>query len=293
MKTVIWAWSIGILLWTLPAQAQQVIAPSQTQPLSVPTVLSDLSEATVVYLGETHDRPADHEAQLEIIQALHQRQPQLAIAMEMFQQPYQSVVNRYLAGEITEAQLQQDSEFDRRWGFAWEYYAPILRYARVQELPVIALNVPTEVTRQVATDGLESLSDRDRQWIPPLSEIHTDNPDYRQWLQDIYSGHSNHGVSDGFETFLQAQVLWDETMAAGIAEFVQRHPGTQVVVLAGQGHILFGYGIPDRVQRRLGDRLVQRSVLLNPNPETRAEADVADYFWINQTNDCKNSSREI
>jgi len=146
---------------------------------------------------------------------------------------------------------------------------------------------------QVATDGLGSLSARDRQWIPPLSEIRTDNADYRQWLQDIYSGHSNHGVSDGFETFLQAQVLWDETMAAGIAEFVQRHPGTQVVVLAGQGHILFGYGIPDRVQRRLGDRLVQRSVLLNPNPETRAEADVADYFWINQTNDCKNSSREI
>jgi uncharacterized iron-regulated protein len=40
-------------------------------------------------------------------------------------------------------------------------------------------------------------------------------------------------------------------MAATAAEFYQRHPQTQLVIIAGQAHIRYGYGIPDRVTRRL------------------------------------------
>lgn len=278
----LWAWSIAalLLLSPLPAQAQRVEIPNRSQPVTVQTFLANLAETRIVYLGETHDSSADHAAQLEIIRSLHSQNPRLAIGMEMFQQQFQTVLDRYLAEEITEEELRSQTEFDSRWGFDWEFYAPILRYARDQQIPVIALNVPTEITRQVAQGGLASLSEIDRAQIPPASEIRTDNLQYRQMVQEIYDQfHQGHGVSDGFENFFLAQLLWDETMAANVAKFAQSHPNYQVVVLAGQGHIVFGYGIPDRVQRRL-ETVEQQSILLNPSPEAQQESNIADYFWF-------------
>ncbi|MBW4486941.1 MAG: ChaN family lipoprotein [Trichocoleus desertorum ATA4-8-CV12] len=280
----LWAWSLGIFLcFASPASAQTVFSPIQ-QRLSPQIVLRQLAAADVVYLGETHDSPADHRAQLKIIQALHQKQPQLAIALEMFQRPYQLAIDRYLAGKITEAELRQQSQFDQRWGYDWEYYAPILRFAKANRLPVLALNTPTEVTRKVARQGLNSLTASDRQFAPPASEIRTDNAAYRQRIQKIYEEiHQGHSSSNNFEQFFQAQVLWDETMADRIAQFATTHPNHQIVVLAGQGHIIYGDGIPSRVARRLKNipNFVQRLVLLNPAPEElkKGSRAIADYIW--------------
>ena len=292
-----------ILLRTLPTQAQgNSISSDPTIPtpsvLSLPLqqrsnpagVLRALAQADVVYLGETHDRPEDHQAQLAIIRELHQQNPKIAIALEMFQHPYQGALDRYLQGQITESQLQNQTQFKQRWGFPWEYYAPILRFAKANQLPVLALNTPTEVTRKVARGGLESLTSAERRLIPPAAEIRTDNLAYRQQIQEIYEqSHQGQGSSDRFERFFLAQVLWDETMAAEIAQFLQAHPGHQVVVLAGQGHIAYGYGIPSRVKRRIQQdvgrpKLVQRLVLLNPPEKLRAQTNqpVADYFWFTQ-----------
>ncbi|MBE9178396.1 ChaN family lipoprotein [Oculatella sp. LEGE 06141] len=284
------AWSIGLLLfWASSACAQVIVSPQDSQPQDVQTVLDGLARMDVVYLGETHDRQADHDAQLEIIRQLHQQNPQLAIAMEMFQRPYQDAIDQYLAGTITATELRQRSEYDQRWGFSWDYYLPILEFAKQNQLPVIALNTPTEVTRRVAREGLESLTEADRQWVPAATEIRTDPSEYRQMLQDIFESHAGHGNSGNFENFFAAQVLWDETMAAGVAEFLQANSGYQVVVLAGQGHIVYDYGIPNRVERRMAndEDFNQRSILLNPDEAVQSERSltdsgeaIADYFWI-------------
>lgn len=247
-------------------------------------MLDTLAQANVVYLGETHDSPADHAAQLEIIQALHQRNPNLAIGMEMFQRPFQESIDQFLAGDITSAQLRQQTEYDRRWGFPWAYYAPILEYARTHQIPVLALNTPSEITRRVAEKGLPSLTPDQQQWIPPANEIDTEHPGYRLLLREIYDQfHVHHGSSADFENFVLAQVLWDETMAAGVAQFLAENSEHQVVVLAGQGHIIYGYGIPDRVARRMEDSpgFMQRSLLLNPSEADLPEGEgaIADYLW--------------
>lgn len=277
------AWSLGILLLSTQVAYSQTrsIPPSQQAP-NIQMLLQELAQANVVYLGETHDSLADHDAQLQILKVLHERNPRIAIAMEMFQRPFQRHLDEYLANTITEAQLRERTEYKERWGFPWEYYAPILRFAKANRLPVIALNTPTELTRKVARNGLESLTAQEQKLIPPLSEIRTDNGAYRQMLQGIFQQHQQggHGRSDGFERFFQAQVLWDETMAETIAEFLQTNADHQVVVLVGQGHIVYGYGIPSRVARRLGN-VVQRTVLLNPPEGIPAQSGsaIADFIW--------------
>jgi len=298
-----WAGLLGIfLLWSFPptpASANVVRANSvgtaemsifsllRQQSESAPTVLNTLAQANVVYLGETHDRPADHRTQLAILQALQQRQPNLAIAMEMFQRPYQFALDRYLAGDLSETELQERSQYNRRWGYPWEFYAPLLRFAIATKLPVIALNTPTEVTRKVARQGLDSLTLGDRRFVPPRSAILLAPDLYRQRLRQIYDDiHQGKNRSMDFERFFQAQVLWDETMAERIAQQLQRQPQTLVVVLVGQGHLLYGDGIPNRLARRLprlpnGSPLVQYSVLLNPSEALQNQPGqaIADYFW--------------
>lgn len=300
------AWSLGMIWLCTPAYAQiagsssQVIVSGQvgvvgsegvdadpkivTRPEAI---LSALALADVVYLGETHDNPEDHQTQLEIIQKLASAHPKIAIAMEMFQRPYQGVLDRYLTGQVSEQELLEQSEYKQRWGFPWKYYAPILRLAKEKQLPVIALNTPTEVTRQVARAGLESLTAEQRQFIPPFSEIRTDNTEYRQLIVKAFQQHqtADHGSSADQSRFFLAQVLWDETMAAGIAKFLKANPDYQVVVLVGQGHIIYGYGIPSRVARRLKDnQLVQRSVLLSTPADAPVNTDkpIADFIWQHQ-----------
>lgn len=253
--------------------------PRSPQPLDSLAVLKQLAQANVVYLGETHDRPADHAAQLAILQALRQERPKLVIGMEMFQRPYQAAIEAYLAGKLSETELQNQTQYAQRWGFEWEFYAPILRFAKDNKIPVIALNTPSEVTRKVARTGLTSLTAVERRYIPPPREIVVGPAKYRDRIRQIYNeAHQGKGNSQGFDRFFQAQVLWDETMADRIAQHLRQQPESLVVVLVGQGHLLYGDGIPDRVKRRL-PKLTQYSVLLNPAAEVRQAREIADYFW--------------
>ena len=272
------------LLCSSAAKAEPTVSPGRTQTYTNQEILQQLLKARVVYLGETHDSLEDHQAQLKIIQEMQRQNPKIAIALEMFQRPFQSVLDGYLAGKLTEEQLVEQTEYDRRWRFPWEYYAPILRFAKQNQLPLLALNTPTEVTRKVATQGLESLTAEEKIHIPPIAEIRTDNAEYRQMLLEVFQQHQKaaQGNSTAFERFLQAQVLWDETMAEKIAEFVKANPDYQVVVLAGKGHIVCDYGIPSRVERRLGVGNVKaRSVLFDLPADSlcSAKTPIADYIW--------------
>lgn len=301
----LFALSLGLyFLSTVPAYAQTTATTTCENRFadtrcvnSVKQLIPEISKARIIYLGETHDSAEDHKKQLEIIQELRDRnhnkiaisgaQRGYAIAMEMFQRPAQNAIDNYLAGKITEAELIKQTEYEQRWGFPWELYAPILRFAKANNIPILAINTPSEITRKVSRQGLQSLTPEERKLIPPFSEIRTSPDEYRKLVLAAFEAHQNagHGTSKNLESFFLAQVLWDETMAESIANFVKANPNTQVIVLAGQGHIVYDYGIPSRVKRRLqgksdSQNFTHRSVLLSP-PEDESlpkNKKIADFY---------------
>jgi len=281
------------MLWMEPLSAQslnheipegtQVIRLQNQQPYPVAQVIEQIGQAQVVYLAETHEQLVDHQAQLDIVRSLYGKRT-LIIGMEMFQRPFQWAINQYLDGKIDEAALLAKTDYQKRWGYEWELYAPILRFARQYQIPVLALNTPSEVTRKVARTGLDRLTLAERQWIPPQSAILAEPTSYRQRIQQVYDEmHQGKGNSQNFDKFFLAQVLWDETMADAIAQAVRQSPQSLVIVLAGQGHILYRDGIPNRVARRVNPTrstpLKQITVILNPGTELKPEPTIADYFW--------------
>ncbi len=280
---------LGLMPIAFAADIPGCFSDAQGQLVTTPAMIRQLESADVVYLGETHDRAADHATQLAIIQTLHDRQPNLTIGLEMFQRPYQKLLDRYIAGDLSEVDLRDRSEYDKRWGFDWELYAPILRYAKAQNIPLIALNTPQEVTRKVSRQGLSALNWSDRRFIPPLSEIRTAPEAYRKMLADIFTTMHPAGKttdSTRFDRFFQAQVLWDETMADRIAQNprpLTDRRSKSIVVLVGQGHLVYRYGIPDRVERRRST-LKQLVILLSEesglDPVDRAGRPIADFHRI-------------
>lgn len=228
-----------------------------TNLVGLDDLIERIAETDVVFVGETHDNYADHLNQLAIIQGLHERDRPLAIGMEFFQQPFQSVLDAYIAGEASEAEMLKQTEYFERWRFDYRLYRPILRYAKDEGIPLIALNVPKELTAKVGDQGLDGLSAEERAALP--AELDASDPAYRARVKAVFDQHPK-GPDADFEHFLAVQLLWDEGMAERAADYLAARPGTQLVVLAGSGHIEFGQGIPKRLERR---RALETVTVLN------------------------------
>jgi uncharacterized iron-regulated protein len=233
-------------------------------------LIARLADKRVIFVGEQHDRYTDHLNQAAIIEGLLARGRPVAIGMEMFQQPYQPALDAYVAGEIDEAELLRRTQYFDRWRFDYRLYRPILNLARAHGIPVIALNLESELTRQVGVAGIASLSEADRARLP---EIDSSDSDYRARLDAIFKQHPAEQQRN-FEHFLEVQLLWDEGMAERAARHLTEHPDSTLVVIAGSGHIEYGQGIPKRLARRLS---VPMATLLNGHGHT-PDPGAADFF---------------
>jgi uncharacterized iron-regulated protein len=65
--------------------------------VSAAAMLAAATDSRIVYAAETHDNPASHRVQLDLLQALAQRYPgRTAVAMEMFTPAQQEVLDGWL-----------------------------------------------------------------------------------------------------------------------------------------------------------------------------------------------------
>ena len=188
-------------------------------------IIPELAGKRVVLVAETHDRYEHHLTQLEIIRRLHALNPRLAIGMEAFQQPYQAVLDDYIEGRLDEQALLRDTEYYRRWKFDFRHYEPILAFAREHRLPVVALNLPVELTDRVSRVGIEGLTETERGQIPAAID-HSDTA-YAERLRAVYESHP--AVNGrGFDGFLEVQLAWDEGMAERAADYLADRPGGEL-----------------------------------------------------------------
>ncbi len=234
----------GISVLSLPAT--KALRPDKLPTL--PGIISELAESRIIYVGETHNKFSHHINQLFVIKKLHEAGNKLAVGMEMFQKPYQSIVNEYLAGHIDERTFLQQSEYFTNWRYNYHLYKPIIDYLKEQNIPLIALNVKGDVTREVAREGISSLSGKKKEQLP--SSMDFSDEQYRGDLNEVYALHSQQQELTSFNYFFQAQTLWDEAMAECAHQFLLQHPERKLVILAGNGHVRRKYGIPERLYRR-------------------------------------------
>jgi uncharacterized iron-regulated protein len=239
---------------------------SSVQGLS--DVIEGAADRKIIYVGEMHDVFAHHAVQFDIIKGIHREYPEIAIGMEMFQRPFQETLDSYTKGEMSEREFLKKSEYFRRWGFDYNLYKPILDFAKTRGVPVVALNIKREIIKRISREGIGSLDRDERVLLPPDMDFSDEG--YRERLKETFSLHRN--SKDGnFDYFYQSQIVWDETMSQSIAAFLEKNPDRKIVVLAGQGHLKYGSGIPHRTFRRNGS---DYAVILI---DAKVEKDIGDY----------------
>lgn len=249
---------------TIPAVATRDVS-------SLHAILEDAASKRIVFVSEQHDQFGHHLVQLEVIKGLHEKGVPIAVGMEMFQRPFQEVIDRYMRGEIGERAFLSETEYFTRWGFDYQLYRPIIQYCQKKGIPIVALNLPSEISKKVAREGLSSLTEEELRQVP--QDLDLSNEAQKTWLKAIFDAHPTEEISS-FDAFYQAQVLWDETMAESIHRYLEAHPERHMVVLAGIGHIGYGYGIPSRTKRLGG---YDQAIIVNENGD-RIDPAIGDYI---------------
>ncbi len=212
-------------------------------------IIEQVASKKIVYVGEYHDRFSNHAVELQVIKGLFKKNSRIAIGMEMFQRPFQQVLDDYISGAIGEREFLKKTEYFSRWVFDFNLYKPILDFARAEKIPVVALNARREIVDKVAKAGRASLSEEEKKELPQQMDF-TDDA-YCDRLKQAFAEHKDRGEMN-FDFFYEAQVVWDETMALSLDEYLRKDPLRQMIVLAGSGHLAYGSGIPKRAFRRNG-----------------------------------------
>ncbi len=266
---------IHIVLEELPDGGKTSLIASFNQ------VIDELSNSRVIYIGETHTSLSDHLLQLRIIQALYAKDPDLAIGMEMFPASVQSALDRYVLSDenLDERTFLKESEYFKVWRYDYRFFRDVINFARTNKIPVRGLNLDKEIVSNVfRTGNTDSLEETTLKSLPAERDL--DLPGYRERLSMMHTIHmeGSHG-SGKISGFIQAQGLWDETMAENIVSYLKGNPNRRMVVLAGAQHSRKDAGIPPRVKRRLD--IKQSSVLniyssFSPSNLTQ----VADYYFL-------------
>ena len=236
-----------------------------------------------VLVGEEHDDSIGHKVELAILGAAHRSLAlpagrALIVSLEMFERDVQSVVDEYLAGLITEKHFRSSA---RPWDRYETDYRPLVEYAREEGLAVVAANAPRRYVNRVTRLGPESLADLPesaRATLPPLP-FPGPSPLYRAQWDSLMSSMARerrgpsgepapaaaerapeaatarHPSTMGYA--LDAQALWDATMAESVARALEAWPGALVLHYAGSFHVERGTGIPEKISAyRPGTRLL-------------------------------------
>jgi aminopeptidase N len=250
------------------------VKPAQTESLD--DIVANFGNKRVMLIGEQHDRFEHHLNQLLLIKKLKDAGHKVAIGMEMFQQPYQQALDDYISGKITETEFLTNSKYFNKWRYDYNLYKPIIDYAVKHKLPLLALNIEGNITREVAKNGIDALEESKQKQLP--DELDFSDRRYRSDLELVFQAHQQMqpDVEKNFNYFLQSQVLWDESMAQTANNFLQQHPQHVLVVIAGNGHLRYRYGIPQRLKRLSG-----LSPLVVVQDE-ELDAGIADYTLVTQ-----------
>jgi uncharacterized iron-regulated protein len=247
--------------------------------IDVKTMIGELRDTPLVFVGERHNEPSHHELQLDILKTLKGEGKALAIGMEMFEDSSQRALDAWSAGKVPEAAFQK--VFEASWrNIPWWLYREILVYARDNRIPIIALNAPRPIVQAVSQSGLASLSEQELRRLPAGLDLGVSDA-YIDFIRSSYPSHGRNG--EAFRFICEAQMLRNRVMARHISDYLLRNPERVMVVIAGGGHARHKGGIPEELAQ-IPSKIVLPPILgLNADTVTRDDGDyllVEPFSWL-------------
>jgi uncharacterized iron-regulated protein len=241
-----WPLLVPALFVACSTTSTHLVDPKTDVVVSVAAVADQLATADVVAFGELHETPPVHELHHQLLAALHQRRPDLVVAMEHFERDVQNVVLQYIDGSIDEATFLAKS---RPWKTYARDYKPVVEFCKQHKLVLLAANAPRPLAAKASREGLAGV-----QGNPHVARESTaPEDDYWDSFVEQMKGHP--GVTDAMvRNFYVAQCLKDDTMAESITDQLQKYPVGKrplVVFFCGRTHSDHRLGTVARIEGRM------------------------------------------
>lgn len=215
--------ALSVLAQQKPAY---ILYNSKGKKVSYKKMLKVLTQKDIVLFGEFHNNAIAHWLQLEVTKDCDKNRD-LVLGAEMFEQDNQQALDLYLQGKITTKQLDSMA---RLWKNYPTDYAPLVNYAKENKIPFAATNIPRRYASLVAKGGfqtLDTLPAQAKAWMAPLPMAYdAELPGYKK-MKEMMGGH-------GGDNLPKAQASKDATMAHFILQYYK--PGSLFIHYSGAYH---------------------------------------------------------
>ena len=235
--------------------------PSTKKTIAPDDMMARLKDKSVVLLGETHTIADHHRWQMQTIAQLYAQNPNMILGFEAFPRRVQNALDRWVAGELSEQAFLKESEWETVWKYDAAQYMPLFHFARLNHVPMVALNVDRSLIRKISKAGWKAVPETERRGVGDPAPASTP---YLDMLGAVFGRHDNDdgdkrgapkgpGLNDPvFSNFVDVQLTWDRAMAEAAVTALkkaQTKGGTpQLVAIAGRGHMDHFYGIPAQLK---------------------------------------------
>lgn len=194
-------------------------------------MMKEIADADIVLFGESHNNALIHWLELQVTKSMYEQDSNLTLAAEMFEADDQLIINEYLAGKYDHKMFSDEAKL---WKNYTTDYKPLLDFARENDLPFVASNIPRRYARMVYKRGissLDSLDARAKSYIAPLPfEIDLSLPGYNYMIESMGS----HAPRGRIENMAKSQASKDATMAYFIVKAAAT--GNRVIHYNGSFH---------------------------------------------------------
>jgi len=234
----------------LPFIQEKTLLSTSGEPVSRKTFLQRADTADYILIGETHDNACDHRVQSRLIRWLAQNGTRAAVGLEMVPASCQDHLDRYNAGRVELKKLSKILDWDDTWGHPFSLYRPVFQATRKAGFPLFGLNADPglfNAVKETGREGLQPTEEPERGWelIPPSAGE-------KRFLRREFERHERllkgrNQTDLDRERFFLIQATWDSAMAAN-AKAIRSRTGRKMIILAGNGHVEHGRGIPRRLR---------------------------------------------
>jgi uncharacterized iron-regulated protein len=257
----------------------QYLMTNQGKLLSLEEAFEILMDYNVIFIGEVHELRVAHEAELAIFTGLSERDPNLVLALEMFERDVQYILDAYLKGEISEDTFLERS---RPWPNYQEDYRPLIELAKKKGIPVVAANVPRKAAAAVAMANKISPKVLGADRIYLSGTLYLDSKEYEKrfasTLEVMPHGTPMKGKKVG--GLYKAQVLKDAVMAGSVERYLDR----RILFCCGHFHSDYHLGVPYQLRKNhpgLKMAVITMAAAIGELP-MKDRSRIGDFIWINE-----------
>lgn len=192
--------------------------------------------ADYIILGETHDNPAHHEIQSDVLQLLLDNNRRPAVVMEMLDVSDQPAIDKFISSPRDSAEFNQAVGFAKK-GWDWSLYQPLVEQALEEKLTIRGGNLPRKSLQGLfrgkpVTDNPE---------LTALLDLAEDFPDsVKEGLrQEIKLSHCGKLPDSMVGGMMQAQTARDAMLALQM-----QNAGKPAIMITGSGHARVDRAVP-------------------------------------------------